>query len=198
LALCRGFLMTNFAWNRAGPHLGSFDIPVIPVRRFNFRLRCAFLAAVTQGYPDFSGLYCSMMQILVLLSYISVLVWELCFILVSSSQDIGAIWWVSDFFGAHCLVTLRDCIHYCRSVPEMRWSSFQSQGLVDKRVLYRVVLFDLQLWARSNLHQLWLHPIVSSSSIISSIFVEPSAWLIVYVEFLSKCSDSDRKYFGMS
>jgi hypothetical protein len=50
-----------------------------------------FCPASTQGYPNFSGLYCNMTQILVLLSYAWVLLWELCFVLASFSQDIGAI-----------------------------------------------------------------------------------------------------------
>jgi hypothetical protein len=86
LASCRDSLITNCGWNRAGPDLVSFDIAFTPVRRFAFRLRSLFFSPVTQEYSDFSGLYCSMTQILDLLSYIWVLLWELCSILASSPK----------------------------------------------------------------------------------------------------------------
>jgi hypothetical protein len=89
------------------------------VRRIAFGLRSAFLSAVTQGYLDLSESYCSMMQILVLLSYPWVLLSGLCFILASSSQDIAAIWPVSAFVEACYFV------HDCRQKPYMSAALFQ-------------------------------------------------------------------------
>jgi hypothetical protein len=43
------------------------------------------------------------------------LFWELCFILASSSQDIGAICSALDFSGGLYFVPARDFVHYCKT-----------------------------------------------------------------------------------
>jgi hypothetical protein len=88
------------------PRLGSFDIAFTRECRFVFGSRSTFLSTMTQGYPDFSRLYFSMTPILVLLSSVWVLLLELCFILASSSRDIGAILSISDFLS---LPLFRSC-----------------------------------------------------------------------------------------
>jgi hypothetical protein len=76
------------------------------MRRFAFGPRSAVPYGMIQGYLDFSGLYRSMMQTLVLYSYIWLLLSVLCFISASSFQDIGAICSVSDFLACPLFRTL--------------------------------------------------------------------------------------------
>jgi hypothetical protein len=64
-------------------------------------LRCrvlrTFLFGMTREYPSFPGLYCSLMWIYLLLSRLSVPLWDVYFILSRSLQDISAIWPMSNF-----------------------------------------------------------------------------------------------------
>jgi hypothetical protein len=86
---CYDWLIAICRWSEVESDLQFFDVALTSVSASDFGLRRAFLLVLTHNCLAFSGWYCNWPCISLLLSWLSVFLWNLCFML--SLEDIRAI-----------------------------------------------------------------------------------------------------------